>query len=151
VPQSLAQIYLHVVFSTKNRRPFLVDPEIRDEMHRFLGGACKKLDSPVLRVGGVADHVHVLCRLGKTMAPAVLVKELKRASSSWAKTNGPGLREFYWQNGYAAFSVSPGHVEPLREYIGRQEEHHRKVTFQDEFRRLLKKYGLEWDERYVWD
>jgi REP element-mobilizing transposase RayT len=151
MPQSLAQVYLHLVFSTKNRHPFLQDPAIRDETHKYLGGTCNNLDCPVLRVGGVVDHVHILCRLGRTCSIADLVKELKRESSQWLKSKAPELSDFYWQNGYGAFSVSPIHVEPLRIYIANQEEHHRIITFQDEFRRLLKKYGLEWDERYVWD
>ncbi len=151
MPQSLAQIYLHIVYSTKNRRPFLQDKALRDELHKYLGGTCNNLDCPVLRVGGVADHVHILCRFGRTITVADLLKELKRDSSQWVKTKGPDLPDFYWQNGYGAFSVSPGHVEPLREYIAHQEEHHRAETFQDEFRRLLTKYGLQWDERYVWD
>ncbi len=151
MPQSLAQIYLHVVFSTKGRRPFLQDQNILDETHKYLGGTCNNLDCPVLRVGGVADHVHILCRLGRTITVADLVKELKRDSSQWLKTKSPALAEFYWQNGYGAFSVSPSHVELVREYIANQEAHHRTVTFQDEFRQLLTKYGVEWDERYVWD
>ncbi len=120
-------------------------------MHNYLGGACNNLQCPVLRVGGVADHVHVLCRLGRTISVADLVKELKRESSKWVKTKAPSLADFHWQNGYGAFSISPGHVEPVRVYIAKQEEHHRIVTFQDEYRNLLRKYGLEWDERYVWD
>ena len=151
MPQSLAQIYLHIVFSTKDRRPFLHDRAIREEMHAFLGGECKKLDCPVLRVGGTADHVHIVCRLGRTISVAELVKELKRESSQWVKTRDASLADFYWQAGYGAFSVSPSHVEILREYIANQEEHHRTESFQDEFRRLLTKYGIEWDERYVWD
>jgi putative transposase len=151
MPQSLAQIYLHIVFSTKDRRPMLADPTIRDEMHKFLGGACNKLDCPVLRVGGVSDHVHILCRFGRTISVSDLVKELKRESSQWVKTNGPDLRDFYWQAGYGAFSISPSHVEIVRDYIGNQEAHHQNESFQDEFRRLLTKYNLEWDERYVWD
>jgi putative transposase len=151
MPQSLAQIYLHIVFSTKDRKAFLQDPAIRDEVHRYLGGTCNKLDCPVLCVGGVADHLHILCRLGRTISVADLVKELKRDSSQWVKAKSPPLADFYWQNGYGAFSVSPAHVEPLRDYIGKQEEHHRAETFQEEFRRLLAKYGLQWDERYVWD
>jgi len=149
--QSLVQIYVHIVFSTKDRRPFLTDRSIRDEMHRVLGGICNDLGSPVLSVGGVEDHVHILCRLGKTCSPSNQIKELKRQSSLWVKTKGPAFGDFHWQAGYGAFSVSPSHVEALREYIARQEEHHRTETFQDEFRRLLKKYGLECDERYVWD
>jgi putative transposase len=151
MPQSLAQIYLHIVFSTKERRPCLHDALVRDEVHNYLGGTCNNLDCPVLRVGGVADHVHILCRLGRSISVADLVRELKRESSKWLKTKGPDLADFHWQNGYGAFSISPGHVEAVRRYIETQEEHHRAVTFQDEFRRLLTKYGLEWDERYVWD
>ncbi|HEV7226706.1 MAG TPA: IS200/IS605 family transposase [Pirellulales bacterium] len=151
MPQSLAQIYLHIVFSTKERRPFLQDRSIRDEMHAYLGGVCNNLGCPILRVGGVADHVHLLCRFGRTITVADLVQELKRESSKWAKTKSDSLRDFHWQNGYGAFSISPGHVESVRSYIANQEEHHRIVTFQDEFRRSLAKYGVEYDERYVWD
>ena len=99
----------------------------------------------------LADHVHILCLLGRTIAVADLVKALKSDSSQWVKPKGPGLDDFHWQSGYGAFSVSPGHVELVRSYIGNQEEHHRTVTFQDEFRRLLTKYGIEWNERDVWD
>ena|ERR1043166_1241626 len=151
MPQSLAQIYLHIVFSTKERRPFLHDDTIRDEMHTYLGGICNNLDCPVLRVGGVADHVHILCRFGRTISVADLIQELKRESSKWVKTKPDSLRDFHWQNGYGAFSVSPGHVEPLRSYLANQVEHHRTVSFQDELRRLLTKYKVEWDERYVWE
>jgi REP element-mobilizing transposase RayT len=151
MPQSLAQIYLHIVFSTKERRPFLEEAAIRDEMNNYLGGICNNIDCPILRVGGVADHVHLLCRFGRTISVADLVQELKRESSKWVKTRSNSLQDFHWQNGYGAFSLSPMHVEPARSYIATQEEHHKTVNFQDEFRRLLKKYGLEWDERYVWD
>src|SRR5438874_8787889 len=111
MPQSLAQIYLHIVFSTKDRYPFLHDRTIRDESHKYLGGTCNNLDCPVLRVGGVADHVHILCRLDRTITVADLVRELKRESSQWLKTKAPDLASFYWQNGYSAFSISPAHVE----------------------------------------
>jgi putative transposase len=151
VSQSLAQIYLHIVFSTKDRCPFLQDAIIRDEIHHYLGGVCNNRDCPVLRVGGIADHVHILCRFGRGISVADLVKELKRESSQWIKSKAKDLASFYWQNGYGAFSISPSHVEQLRDYIAKQEEHHRHVTFQEEFRRLLAKYGLEWDERYVWE
>jgi REP element-mobilizing transposase RayT len=151
MPQSLAQIYLHIVFSTKERRPFLADSAIRDEMHNYLGGICNNLGCPILRVGGVADHVHLLCRFGRTLSVAELVQELKRESSKWVKTKSNSMRDFHWQNGYGVFSLSPMHVEPARSYIATQEEHHKSVSFQDELRRLLTKYGLEWDERYVWD
>ncbi len=149
--QSLVQIYLHLVFSTKQRTPYLQDAALRQRMHAYLAGICKNLDSPALTVGGVADHVHLLCRLSKTLELAVFLRELKRDSSKWIKSEAPALADFHWQNGYGAFSLSPSHVAPLRTYITRQEEHHQRETFQDEFRRLLRKYGIEYDERYVWD
>lgn len=151
MPQSLAQIYLHLVFSTKHRKPLLSDKRQREQTHAYLAGACVNLDSPSLIVGGVKDHVHILCRQSKNIAVKTLVAELNRESSKWIKTQGPDLSEFYWQRGYGAFSISPSHVSALKKYIANQEEHHQKETFQDEFRRLCAKYELEIDERYVWD
>ena len=151
MPQSLRQIYVHVVYSTKHRKPFLQDKEFRDRVWRYLAGICNHLGCPALVVGGVDDHVHVLCRLGKDVSIASLVRDLKRDSSKWVKTEEPRLADFRWQQGYGAFSISPSHVEAVRRYIANQEEHHRRQTFQDEFRRLCRKYQLEIDERYVWD
>ncbi len=151
MPQSLVQIYVHIVFSTKHRKPFLNDKEFRERTHRYLAGFCKNLNSPALIVGGVEDHVHLLCRLGKTIDVADLIRDLKRDSSKWIKAEQPSLAEFHWQQGYGAFSISPSHVDDLKQYIADQEEHHGQESFQDEFRRLCKKYGLEIDERYVWD
>jgi REP element-mobilizing transposase RayT len=151
MPQSLSQIYLHIVFSTKNRAPLLRDKSVREALHAYLAGTCRNLESPSLIVGGVEDHVHILCRFAKNVTIAQLIRELKRESSKWIKTNGGALASFYWQNGYGVFSISPAHVPALREYIAHQEEHHRNETFQEEFRRLLKKYGVAYDERYVWD
>src|SRR5260221_13744599 len=149
--QSLSQIYLHLVFSTKDRRPFLKDKSVRDKMHKYLTGICKKQNSPWLAVGGVEDHVHIACRLGKNIGVSTLIKELKQGSSVWVKTQFGGLSSFHWQSGYGAFSVSPSHVPALIAYIENQEAHHRHESFQVEFRRLLKKYNIEYDERYVWD
>jgi REP element-mobilizing transposase RayT len=151
MPQSLVQIYVHLVYSTKGRAPFLQERGFRDRTHKYLAGICKGLESPALIVGGTEDHVHLLCRLGKKIDIADLVRDLKRDSSKWVKTEQPRLAGFYWQAGYGAFSISPSHVDALSEYIARQEEHHRRETFQDEFRRLCAKYGLEIDERYAWD
>jgi putative transposase len=151
VPQSLAQIYLHIVFSTKERRPFLQQPSVRDEAFRLLGGICNQHDCPVLRVGGISDHVHILCKFGRSISVSDLIRELKRESSPAIKNKNSELHDFHWQSGYGAFSVSPGHVEALLSYIQNQDEHHKKETFQEEFRRLLTLYGLNWDERYVWD
>jgi REP element-mobilizing transposase RayT len=148
MPQSLAQVYLHLVFSTKNRIPALRG--IEEKMHAYLVGACNNLESPSLIIGGVEDHVHILCRQSKNIALKDLVGEVKRESSKWIKTQGQTYQGFYWQSGYGAFSVSPSHVVAVKTYIGQQREHHAQVTFQDEFRRICKKYGLELDERYAW-
>jgi len=149
--QSLVQIYVHVVFTTKHRQPFLVDSVFRSRVHAYLAGICNNAGSPAIMVGGVADHVHLLCRLSKTSDVSSLIRDLKRDSTNWLRLENPRMHEFHWQNGYGAFSVSPGHVEQLKEYIANQEEHHKIVSFQDEFRRLCQKYDLEIDERYVWD
>ncbi len=151
MPQSLAQIYLHIVFSTKDRIPFLKDKKVRNDLYAYMAGICKNLDSPALMVGGVEDHVHLLCRHSKNVAPSHFLQELKRDSSKWVKTQAASLADFHWQGGYGAFSVSPSHVDPVKQYIADQEKHHQRVTFQDEFRRLCRKYGVEIDERYVWD
>lgn len=151
MPQSLAKVYVHIVFSTKYRYPFLTDKNIRSEMHAYLGGTCNELDSPVLTVGGVADHVHVLCRLTRNLSIAKVVGDMKRSSSKWIKTKGTLLRKFAWQNGYGAFSVGQSEVERVRKYIEGQEEHHRRKAFQEEYRSFLNEFGVEYDERYVWD
>ncbi len=150
MPQSLAAVYIHLVFSTKERRPFLIDKTVRNEMHSYLGGTSKRLQCPSLIVGGVEDHIHMLARLGRTIALADWIKELKRVSSLWIK-EAHAKRLFQWQGGYAAFSVSASNLEQVRKYIERQEQHHRKVSFQDELRALFRKHKMEWDERYVWD
>jgi REP element-mobilizing transposase RayT len=151
MPQSLVQIYVHLVFSTKDRRPFLRDTTLRGRLHAYLIGICQNQQCPPIRIGGVEDHVHILCRLSKTLDVSTLIRELKRDSSKWIKEEYPQLADFHWQNGYGGFSISPSHVEVLRAYIENQEEHHRRESFQDEFRRLCRKYGIDIDERYVWD
>jgi len=151
MPQSLARVLVHIVFSTKNRQPFLADREIRHEMHAYLGGTCNELQCSVLTVGGAADHVHVLCALSRKLTIAKVVGDIKRGSSKWIKTEGRMLTKFAWQNGYGVFSVGQSEVERVRQYIEGQEDHHRKKTFQDEYRSFLKEFGVEYDERYVWD
>ncbi len=150
MPQSLSAVYIHLVFSTKPRQPFLHDESLRKDLHSFLGGTSKSLECPPLLVGGVEDHVHLLARFGRTITQAEWVKELKRVSNLWLKEKG-GLANFEWQGGYADFSVSQSNLEQVKKYIVNQKEHHRKVSFQDEVRALLTKHQLDWDERYIWD
>jgi len=151
MPQSLSAVYLHAVFSTKNRMRFLRESALRGEMHAFLGGVSRQLGCPSIITGGTDDHIHQLIRLGRTITQADWIKEIKRSSSLWIKRREPQLRWFSWQAGYGIFSVRPGDIDAVRYYIASQEEHHQKVTFQDEYRMMLKEHGLQWDERYVWD
>lgn len=117
MPQSLAKILLHVVFSTKGRRPLLRDRAFREEMHRYMGGILNGLDCPTVIVGGVEDHVHLLCVLSRTCAPADMVKEVKRSSSAWIKQRAPECADFAWQNGYGIFSIGHSQIEEVRRYI----------------------------------
>ncbi len=149
MPQSLSAVYIHLVFSTKERRAFFHDLALRHSLHRYLCAVSKQLDCPPVTSGGMEDHIHLLSRLGRTVAQAEWVKELKRVSNLWLQ--GQGLRDFSWQAGYADFSVSVSNVERVRRYIDRQEEHHHGASFQDELRLLLQKHRMEWNERYVWD
>jgi putative transposase len=151
MPQSLSKILVHTVFSTKERRPFLRDQALREELHRYLGGILVRLDCQPVIVGGVEDHVHLLCALARACESALMVKEAKRGSSLWLKTKGEDLRDFAWQHGYGIFSIGFSQIQSARDYIAGQEEHHRKISFQDEFRQLLQRYEVEFDERYVWD
>lgn len=151
MPQSLSAVYIHLVFSTKERRPFLRDKPARDALHAYLGGISKQLECPPIRIGGVEDHVHIVARFGRTITQADWVKELKRVSNLWLKAQGREYAGFEWQGGYADFSVSQSNLEQVIEYVARQEERHRKITFQDELRELLRKHNIEFEERYVWD
>lgn len=148
--QSLSKIAVHLVFTTKNRQPLLHD-DIRDELHRYMAGILAAMESPAIAIGSVADHVHVLCLLSRNVAVAKLVEHVKKGTSKWLKTKGDTLAGFYWQSGYGVFSVSESNIEQVKAYIAGQAEHHRKTTFQDEYRAFLRKHNVEYDERYVWD
>ena len=149
--QSLARLWTHLIFSTKNRYPFLRDKVLRAEMHAYVAEMLRKHGCETLIVGGVADHAHSLFALSRTLPIASIVKEVKRTSSGWIKEASRRHSKFHWQGGYAAFSVSQSNVQEVITYIENQEEHHKHVTFQDEYRAFLKAYAVEYDERYVWD
>ncbi len=148
--QSLVTNLLHLVYSTKNREP-LIPEEHREALFAYQAGIFKEWDSPALKIGGVADHVHALFSLSKNHALIKIVEAVKKGSSKWMKTDGPKIAGFYWQAGYAAFSVSQSNVEAVIQYIETQQEHHRKISFQDELRALLTRHKIAFDERYVWD
>jgi REP element-mobilizing transposase RayT len=150
MPQSLSQVILHIVFSTKERRPWL-DAAIRPRMHAYLATVCRDCGCEAYRVGGVADHVHIAARLSRTVSQADLLEKIKKTSSSWSKAQGADYASFFWQGGYGAFSICYSQLYDLLRYIGNQEAHHKTTTFQEEYRELLQKYNVPFDERYVWD
>lgn len=150
MPQSLSSILIHLVFSTKNREPFIT-PIIEAELHPYMAKIFRELKSPSLAIDGTSDHVHILFSLSRSISVADLVEELKTSTSKWIKTKGAQFRTFHWQRGYGAFSIGQSNLEELRRYIHNQKPHHQRVTFEDEYRKFLKAYRVDFDERYVWD
>jgi putative transposase len=148
MPQSLAKVYLHTVYSTKHREPLLVDTWL-DELFHVTGGTVNNLGCQSLIVGGVADHLHLLFQLSRTITIADAISKIKSTTSLWINQHHHDA--FHWQAGYAVFSVSQSNVEAVRTYIQHQRQHHAQQSFQDELREWLKRYEVEWDERYVWD
>jgi putative transposase len=149
--QSLSNVLVHIVFSTKERKPFLRDLDIRNQMFDQLGGTSKTLNCQSIIVGGVEDHIHMLARQSRTIALSDWVKELKRVTSIWIKESSSKYESFAWQSGYGAFSVSQSQSKRVIKYIQEQESHHQTRDFKTEFRELLERHGIEYDERYVWD
>ena len=150
MPQSLSSILIHLIFSTKNREALLT-PEIETELYPYLASIFNAMKSPALIINGTSDHLHTLFSLSRVVTIADIVEEVKTESSKWIKTRGREFRNFHWQSGYGAFSIGQSQVSTVKRYITRQKEHHRHVTFQDEYRKFLKAYDIEYDERYVWD
>ena len=151
MPQSLSRVLIHTVFSTKERTPLLSGEDLRGQTHAYLGGVAKRLGCDPIKIGGEADHVHLLTTLPRTLAIADFVKEAKRVSTNWIKDRGGIHAKFHWQSGYGVFSVSQAEVDRIIRYIEDQEAHHRAIGFQDEFRALLREHGVAFDERYVWE
>ena len=151
MPQSLAQVWLHLVFSTKDRRPYLQNPVFREEMFRMLAHHVKASNCVSASVGGHIDHVHLLAGLARTITIAKLVENIKTETSKWAKAADGGVSSFSWQSGYGVFSVSHSKCAAVDAYIRDQAKHHERHSFQDEFRHTCKRHEIEGDERYVWD
>ncbi len=151
MPQSHAQVWIHLVFSTKNRRTFLQEPTFQDEMFRMLSHQVKKSKCISASVGGHVDHAHLLVGLSRTISIAQLVENIKIETSKWAKKSEQGTTDFSWQSGYGAFSVSHSLLDTVDRYIHNQAEHHAGMSFQDEYRQLCVKHEVDIDEQYVWD
>jgi REP element-mobilizing transposase RayT len=150
VPQSLACLYVHLIFSTKNRELFIV-PDLGPRLYGYIGGILRQTGEVLVEAGGMPDHIHLLVSLGRQASVADTVRTVKANSSRWVHETFPDRAAFGWQNGYGAFTVSHSNVESVREYIRGQAEHHKKRSFQDEYREFLRRHAIEWDERYVWD
>jgi putative transposase len=150
--QSLAKVIVHIVYSTKHRQPWLCDPILRSELYAYNATVLKKdVDSPAILINGMEDHIHILCLLSRKFAIMDVIKQSKTETSKWIKKQATTYNDFQWQAGYGIFSVSQSNVGQLKQYISGQEEHHKHMSFQDEFRELCRKHGIEIDERYVWD
>jgi REP element-mobilizing transposase RayT len=148
--QSLTQLYVHLVFSTKYRK-HLILPEIQTELYNYIGGILNNIECTPIQIGGITDHIHILLCLSKKITLIKMVEEVKRSSSKWLKIKHPELSEFYWQNGYGAFTVGYTQIDSVIKYIQNQQQHHSKHTYQDEYRLFLNKYKISFDEKYVWD
>ena len=152
MPQSLAKVLVHIVYSTKGRRPWLKDEEIRRQLYAYKATILRdNVDTPALIIGGVEDHIHALCLLSRNFAIKKVIEEAKTETTKWLKKQGPQYADFHWQSGYGIFSVSESNAEQVKRYIANQAEYHKTKSFQDEYRELCQRHGIEIDERYVWD
>ena len=151
MPQSLTKLYVHIIFSTKNRFPFFREETIKQELYKYIVKVIKENDSYPIIVNGVKDHIHILCNLSKNRSLSDLIAKIKRSSSKWIKTKGDIYSKFYWQRGYAAFSISEFSKETVVNYIRNQEEHHKHKSFKEEVIEFLEKYKIEYDVQYLWD
>jgi REP element-mobilizing transposase RayT len=149
MPQSFGSLHCHIVFSTKHRRP-QIKPDVQARLYSYLGGILRNQSSCLLAAGGMPDHVHLLVSIARTAAVADVVRVIKSNSSAWAKDE-LALRDFQWQDGYGAFAVSYSQLDQVKAYLAGQEQHHARISFQEEFLEFLRRHNLEWDERYVWD
>ena len=148
--QSLSRILVHIIFSTKDRFPYLTDSELRKRMHAYIARVFFEHESPAIEVGGTEDHVHILCLLSRNYSVSEIVKKAKANSTTWVKTQGGKCIKFSWQAGYGAFSINQSQIHFVQKYIQCQEEHHRKYSFQEEYLEILRQYQMEYDERYLW-
>jgi len=147
MPSTHLSLHYHIIFSTKGRRRIIADTW-RDDLHAYIGGIVRNISGIPSAVGGPGDHAHVLVGLRATHVLADVVRQMKRGSSEWIHSHG--LRDFAWQEGYAAFTVSPSQVGKVKQYIASQVEHHRGMSFEEEYLELLRAIGVEFDERYIW-
>jgi REP element-mobilizing transposase RayT len=150
MPQSFACLHHHLIFSTKNRAP-LITREVQPRLFDYIGGTLRSEGCALVAAGGMPDHVHLLISLERQLSIADTLRIVKASSSRWVHDTFPALTGFAWQTGYGAFAVSYSHLDQVKAYLSRQAEHHRRITFQEEFLTFLQRHGFEYDERYLWD
>jgi len=150
MPQSLSQILLHIVFSTRDRKK-LLQSTFKKDLYSYIVGICRSNDSKCYRVGGTENHIHIACTLPRTIAVSKFIAEIKASSSRWINKNHMNEEKFYWQAGFGVFSLGISQLKILTNYIDNQEEHHKEKSFQEEFKILLDKYSVEFQEEYLWN
>ncbi|MBD3374708.1 IS200/IS605 family transposase [candidate division KSB1 bacterium] len=150
MPQSLGKLYTHLVFSTKHQQD-MINTDIENELYPYMFHIFREFDSPCLAMNGAPNHLHCLFLLSRKEPLCKVVEYVKKRSSKWIKSKGEKYKDFYWQNGYGAFSISGSHVSTVKMYIAKQKQHHAKNSFQEEYIKLLKRYEIEYDERYIWE
>ena len=150
MPQSLANILIHIVFSTKNREDLIV-PFIETELYRYMASIYQKKSCPALVIGGTTNHIHTLCRLERAITIAYLLQHVKKCTSKWIKVKYPDSADFAWQSGYGVFSIGASNIEQVTQYIRTQKQHHQDISFETEYKTLLQRYSIDYDERYMWD
>jgi putative transposase len=148
--QSLSNVLLHIIFSTKNRCPF-IDEAIESELHSYIASTTSSHGSYAYKIGGISDHIHLLVTLPRTLSISDLLEEIKKNSSKWIKTKSQKYADFAWQKGFGVFSVSTSRANAVVTYISNQKEHHQAQSFQDEYRQFLQLNSIPYDEKYVWD
>jgi putative transposase len=147
--QSLSKLFVHIIFHIKNPEAYIRN-EDKNDLFAYIGSIIKDNESIPILINGVEDHVHILCVMSKNIALAKFTEEIKRHSSRWIKTKGDYYKQFAWQGGYGGFSVSPSLQNKTKRYIENQEEHHRKMTFKEEYLLFMKEYGIDYNENYLW-
>ncbi len=150
MPQSLARLTVHLVFSTKCREPLITDV-VRPDLHAYMAGILRNVACPAVVINSVEDHVHILFRLARTVALSTVVEQVKKSSSKWIKTHGEQFSSFAWQSGYGAFAVSESDVQVVQRYIELQREHHQGSTFEDEYLGFMYDYQVDFDQRFMWE
>lgn len=148
--QSLADIILHIVFSTKERLP-MIKPTTEEDLYGYISGICNNLKCPVIKINGVEDHIHILLHLARTMDTSTLISKIKSSSSRWIKSQGTDYHYFAWQDGFGAFSVSRSNLDGAIRYVSAQKEHHKTISFKDELLAMLERAQIKYDEKYLWD